>query len=305
MEEKTFLIYKHTAPNGKAYIGQTCDLHRRNIVHKNTTGCRAFANAIKKYGWEAFEHEVLREGLTLDEANQIEQELIATHNTMSPNGYNLVSGGKNGIPSEESIERMASKRRGRKLSDDHRARLSELGKAMPRERIEKMVEAAREARKHQTGPHFNQGRKRSEDFKKKVSLATKAALSDPDIRKKISDSQIGGKHSEETKAKQSEAAKQRWASAKEAGTNKWSEKARENHMAARANGATEETRKRISENSKRMWEKRRAAGLCEVSEDEIAARKKKRNAHRAAWAREDRLRKKEAAKAASSEKSPG
>lgn len=219
--DKNFLIYKHTAPNGKAYIGQTNNLHRRDIVHRNTNGCRAFANAIKKYGWEAFAHEVLADGLTLDEANALEVAFIAKHNTMSPNGYNLKSGGKNGIPSPESIELAASKRRGRKLPATHRERLSELGKAMSPERMQKLQEGARAARERMKGkPHFNLGRKHDEQHREKTSLASRESWANPEYRKKVIASRTGKTKSAETKAKQSEAARLRWEKRRAEGTNK-------------------------------------------------------------------------------------
>ena len=209
--EKTYLIYKHTAPNGKAYIGQTCNLHRRNIMHRNTSGCRAFAAAIKKYGWDSFVHEILAEGLTLEEANALEVEMIVQHNTISPNGYNLKSGGENGVPSPESIERAASKRRGRKLTEAHRARLSELGKAMTPERMEKLQQGASAARERMKGkPHFNLGRKHGEQHRMKTSESSKARWADPEYREKVIASRTGKKRSKETREKQAEAARARW-----------------------------------------------------------------------------------------------
>jgi len=219
--DRNFLIYKHTAPNGKAYIGQTNNLHRRNVVHRNTGGCRAFASAIKKYGWEAFSHEVLAEGLTLDEANALEVELIARHNTMSPNGYNLKSGGKNGVPSPESIELSAAKRRGRKLSATQRERLSELGKAMPPERMKKLQEGAEAARERMKGrPHFNLGRKHGEQHRERTSQASRESWANREYREKVIASRTGKTRSAETKAKQSEAARLRWEKRRAEGTNK-------------------------------------------------------------------------------------
>ncbi len=218
----TFLIYMHTSPSGKSYIGQTNDLHRRNICHKNTTGCRAFANAIKRYGWDNITHTILAEGLTLDEANLLEQEMIALYNTLAPNGYNLKSGGKNGgRPSDESIKRSADARRGKPLSDKQKQRLSELGKAIPRERIEKMVVAAKAAREaNKDKPHCHTGRKHGEEHRRKTSISSKEHWQDPEFRKKVIASRIGFQHSEETKEKQAEAARLRWAKKREDGTNK-------------------------------------------------------------------------------------
>src|SRR3972149_5087524 len=100
MEDCNYLIYKHTSPSGKAYIGQTNNLSMRNSNHRKKGGCRAFFSAINKYGWDNFKHEVLMENLTIDDANKYEIELIARNNTLHPNGYNLVTGGLNRVPCE-------------------------------------------------------------------------------------------------------------------------------------------------------------------------------------------------------------
>jgi group I intron endonuclease len=287
-----YLIYKHTSPSGQAYIGQTNNLHRRNICHINTNGCRAFANAIKKYGWDNFTHEILAEGLSIEEANNLEEEFIKSYGTLSPNGYNLRTGGGNSSFSDETRAKLSEAGKRRTMPEHLKIRLSELGKALPKERMDKLQEGAKRAQEKLKGkPHFNLGRQRSDEFKRKVSEATKAALSTPEARKKMSESRIGNRHSAETKAKQSEAAKKRWEAQKIAGTNKWTEEARISYMKAKANGISEETRKKISQNSKLAWEKRRAAGLCDVDDEIKKARHEKQKEYRAAWARADRAKK--------------
>lgn len=109
MSESIYLIYKHTSPSGKSYIGQTNDYNRRSIEHKNPNNrCAAFSRAIRKYKWENFTHEILIEGLTLCEANELESLLIKQHNTIYPNGYNLVSGGKHNVLSQETRDKMST-----------------------------------------------------------------------------------------------------------------------------------------------------------------------------------------------------
>lgn len=110
MNTQTYCIYRHTSPSGKAYIGQTCDYARRIAAHKGMSLCRAFYNAVKKYGFDSFKHEILIDGLTLEEANLLEDFFIVEHNTLSPHGYNLKTGGGNGAYSEESKRLMAEKR---------------------------------------------------------------------------------------------------------------------------------------------------------------------------------------------------
>ena len=98
---KEYVIYKFTSPSGKSYIGQTCDFERRKKQHQSTSCSPAFANAIDKYGFENFIEEILEEHLNIDDANIQESYWIDYNNTMSPNGYNLMTGGRNCEKTEE------------------------------------------------------------------------------------------------------------------------------------------------------------------------------------------------------------
>ena len=54
-----------------------------------------FFNAIQKYGWDNFEHIILEEGLTEEEAVEKEKYYIALWHTNDDNyGYNLTAGGE-------------------------------------------------------------------------------------------------------------------------------------------------------------------------------------------------------------------
>ena len=67
--EKTWYVYKHTSPSNKVYIGITSQkpIYRwRNGLGYNTQ--QYFWRAIQKYGWENFTHEVLFEGLSIEDA---------------------------------------------------------------------------------------------------------------------------------------------------------------------------------------------------------------------------------------------
>ena len=111
-KETAYLVYKHTSPNGKAYIGQTNNYSKRSIQHQDPKSyCRVFAKAIKKYGWDNFTHEILEDNLTLEEANVYENLYIVEHNTLSPNGYNLTTGGDNCKISEETKRLMSEAHR--------------------------------------------------------------------------------------------------------------------------------------------------------------------------------------------------
>lgn len=100
-----YVIYKHTSPSGKSYIGQTKDLVKRNSYHKcPLSGCVKFRAAILKYGWDNFTHEILEEGLTLEQSNDREEYWINYYNSIN-NGYNLRGGGLNRQHSPETKEK--------------------------------------------------------------------------------------------------------------------------------------------------------------------------------------------------------
>lgn len=101
--------------NGKRYIGITSQKPTKRW--QNGYGYREsprFFNAILKYGWDTFRHEILYTDLTKDKAEQLEIELIAKYNTLDPqNGYNLdPGGGGTSSPTEEVRLKMSAARLG-------------------------------------------------------------------------------------------------------------------------------------------------------------------------------------------------
>lgn len=114
MRDKKWLVYKHTFPNGKSYIGITCkdpkDRWRNGEGYK---GQRVY-RAIKKYGWNNIKHEILEENLTIEQANEREKYYIQKFNTFiyskNTKGYNCTLGGDGtcGTPlSDEQKELLA------------------------------------------------------------------------------------------------------------------------------------------------------------------------------------------------------
>lgn len=99
--------------NGKIYIGQTTkSLDKRISGHlkesKNDKSDRPFLNAIKKYGIDNFEWEVIDEASSLGELDEKEIYWINEHNSLTPNGYNVLGGGqKKIITSEEFCKRIS------------------------------------------------------------------------------------------------------------------------------------------------------------------------------------------------------
>ena len=105
--KNNYCVYVHINKiNGKMYVGQTCNIKERWRCHgKNYFACVKFFNALKKYGWDNFIHEVIKDGLCKEEANILEKELIATFDTIKT-GYNLKEGGARGKLSPESLKKM-------------------------------------------------------------------------------------------------------------------------------------------------------------------------------------------------------
>ena len=66
----------------------------------------AFHEAIRKYGFEDFDWEVIDSAETLEELNEKEIFWINKLNTLSPNGYNLEKGGKVKVFLEETLQKM-------------------------------------------------------------------------------------------------------------------------------------------------------------------------------------------------------
>ena len=89
-------VYKITNKiNNKLYIGITNDYKKRWSNHKCCSSPNmAIAKAIKKYGVDNFIFEILFSGLSIEEAEEKEIELISSLNTLVPNGYNVEKGGR-------------------------------------------------------------------------------------------------------------------------------------------------------------------------------------------------------------------
>lgn len=95
-----YKIYKHTNKiNGKCYIGQTIKVDSKYRWGPNGNGYERqpkFWNAIQKYGWENFEHEILKNDIeTAEDAAYWEAYFIDKYDSIN-NGYNNHEAGVNG-----------------------------------------------------------------------------------------------------------------------------------------------------------------------------------------------------------------
>ena len=77
-QSNTYIVYKHTSPNDKIYIGisKNDPKYRWLSNGKGYKSQTVFFNAIIKYGWINFKHEILYTNLSEEEALNKEEELI-------------------------------------------------------------------------------------------------------------------------------------------------------------------------------------------------------------------------------------
>lgn len=91
------IVYKITnLINNKVYIGQTTySLEKRWLEHLYTNPTRKYLlhKAMDKYGRENFKIEQIGIAESENHLDLIEKDFITKENSMSPNGYNLESGG--------------------------------------------------------------------------------------------------------------------------------------------------------------------------------------------------------------------
>ena len=90
------IIYCYTNKiNGKKYIGQTIRGDNRKTAHKHmaleTKSNMIFHKAIRKYGWENFDYEILIE-CAEEELTAAESMYITEMATLQPRGYNQLLG---------------------------------------------------------------------------------------------------------------------------------------------------------------------------------------------------------------------
>jgi len=133
-------IYCLTSPSGKKYVGQCgkflssgknwgAEKRWKQHIRDATNGkdyCRLLNNAIRKYTPEKITIEILKE-CNIDELDNYEILFISSLNTMSPNGYNLTSGGKCNSRQSEETKKLKSesgmgKNKGRDMEKRERIR---------------------------------------------------------------------------------------------------------------------------------------------------------------------------------------
>lgn len=208
--------------NGKGYVGETVDFERRKRWHKEDAEkgeSWLFQKAIRKYGWDAFEWSILYQDDDNDKdwMSWWERKFIRELGTKMPNGYNMTDGGDGGDTmsgrhhTPESIEKMrksqkiACRTRKKRVGCSDEARknmsLAQTGRKVSTEHRKKISETLL-------------GYKHTEESKQKMSLAGRGKKKTEEHKAKIAASHIGiglgSKHTEEAKQKISESLRKLW-----------------------------------------------------------------------------------------------
>lgn len=188
----SFKVYVHTNKiNGKMYVGIT----KRSLRERWENGegykdSSHFYRAIRKYGWDNFDHDVLANNLTEEEAMNMEELLIRELClTNREQGYNMKKGGTNcslaeetkikignalrGKKHSEEVRRMQSEvKKGKKLSPEHCAAISRGNKGRPR--TDKEMQAAKINGEKMSGDnHWTRRLGIKEETKHKISQTMK------------------------------------------------------------------------------------------------------------------------------------
>jgi len=85
-------IYRITdIETGMKYVGQTFNTCNRLRIHR-TTG--PFSTLLKEKGFASIEFDILEQDVEEDDADDRERHYVTKLNTLEPNGYNKITGGK-------------------------------------------------------------------------------------------------------------------------------------------------------------------------------------------------------------------
>ena len=185
-------VYKHTSPNNKVYVGITSKpIVRRFGVHgQGYKSNRHFWNAINKYGWERFKHEVIADGLNFETACEMEKQLIREYKSYdSRYGYNIALGGQGNLMDEVAKKRISERlknyyskpenkeqvsKRSKKMWNDPEYHANHIGENHPmygKSHSEESRKKIGETRKKRNIKPWNTGKHLKEETKEKISKA--------------------------------------------------------------------------------------------------------------------------------------
>jgi group I intron endonuclease len=166
------LVYKITNKiNGMLYIGITTKSvearWKRHLAWSNWSKPYSLHHAIKDFGVNNFLIDTIATASSLKELKDLEKKFIQQYDSLKPNGYNMTRGGQgvSGYKFTDEVRKvMSDKAKCRpSISPETRLKLSlsRIGKAMPREGVEK-ARAARigQIRSFEQKLSMSQGRRK-------------------------------------------------------------------------------------------------------------------------------------------------
>lgn len=175
---KEYLIYYHKSPEGKYYIGQTCQDVEKRWRNGASYKSEKFASAIQKYGWDNFEHGILESGIIEDKIDELEAYYIKLFDSVN-NGYNTYQRNYSGYHfselwadekiREKMIRKLTEQRNTLEYHEQQSQRMKEIWKR----------DCYRE----------NQNKSWTSDRKEKLSERTKTNWQDSSYREKITKAQ--------------------------------------------------------------------------------------------------------------------
>lgn len=199
---------------GKQYVGQSTGIKRRFNHHKRAVRTQDPKSAFRlhrsmaKHGVENFKFEVLLYASDSDYLNLMEQKVIQSFNTMSPNGYNLNSGGGvNRFISDETRAKIKGRpawNKGIPVTEERKQKqsLAMMGKPAPNKgKPQSEEQKAKHSATMKGRPAWNKGVPMSEEQKDKLRVADRSYTKHPEYRAKMSEALKKRKISPEHRAK--------------------------------------------------------------------------------------------------------
>jgi len=176
-------IYKITNNiDGMCYVGCSKDIYKRWKGHlKKSSRNYRISNALQKYGKDNFTFEILLECPTMC-FDYWEQHYIAKFNCISPNGYNLTSGGEYRKEySEETRKKISLAHKGRKQSPEQIAK--RVAKNTGKVRSSEVNDKHRDIMRGENNPMF--GRRLTDEQKQYLSSVSKGKPKSEETRARM------------------------------------------------------------------------------------------------------------------------
>jgi hypothetical protein len=192
-------VYILTAPNGKAYVGQTTRHPEQRLKeHVKCDACLLIHQALNKYGVENFDVDWLE--VPDAELDKYERLIIEKLDCMSPNGYNLVGGG--------CLNRSVSDETRAKMSAAMKARLAREGTA---KQLNAVLERWKDPDARTTMAGLSKTRWDDPLVRAKMTDAIKVRMATPEARSRMAELMRARMANPEKRAKVAQASKTRWA----------------------------------------------------------------------------------------------